>query len=85
MMEIVSEVPDWFIYIGALMTIAAFTALSKILWGGHKTLKRDVDDLQKQMARAATLDDLQVISDRMRQDNHATQARLDDILSKLSC
>ena len=83
-MDVVSEIPNWFVYISALIMTGVMTALVKILWGSHNELRHDVDELQKKMARAATLDDLQVISDRMRQDNQATQSRLDDIISKLS-
>ena len=79
------DVPGWFVGFGGVVMMTMVSALARVLWNNMKDLKKDVDSLQKRMARAATLDDLQVISDRMREDNQSTQKRLDDILSKLSC
>jgi len=81
--ELASEIPGWFVYIGGLILFTLAGAFVKLMWGRYIELKSHVEELQRQMARAATLDDLQVISDRMRDDAHAVQSRLDAIMRHL--
>jgi len=81
--ELASEIPGWFVYIGGFAFFALAGAFTKLMWGRYIELKSHVEELQRQMARAATLDDLQVISDRMRDDAHNIQSRLDDIMKHL--
>lgn len=82
-MDVVATIPDWFVYIVGILFIALSGTFFKLMWARYMELKISVDELQKQMARAATLDDLQVISNRMREDALSLHTRLDDILNRL--